>query len=314
MYKKMLVPLDGSQLAEVVFPYASELTGSLDLETVILHVCTPDERASSTMQQAYVDTRAKIVRHQSEVVKKNLGLQSKGKELEVRGELTVGYPADEILRYASENKIDLILMATHGQSGIKRWSISSVTDKVLRASKVPVFLVRAEVSYKTAYDKWPRKTFLVPLDGSKYAESVLPHIEILAKERGVEPIKVVLLTVCHIPNITADYAQASLQYGWQEYVNQVMFSIMKADEQYLVEIEKRLKDTGLKVTSRVVNGNPIQKIVEFTNNNPFSIVVMATHGHSGYVHWAYGNVVEKVLHGISSPMLLVRCSKLSKHI
>ena len=65
-------------------------------------------------------------------------------------------------------------MATHGRSGIRRWIMGSVADKVLRASKVPVWLVRAGIPEEIVYVKWPKITVLVPLDGSELAESLLP--------------------------------------------------------------------------------------------------------------------------------------------
>lgn len=306
MYKRMLVPLDGSQLAEVVFPYAKELAGRLDLEVIILHVCTPEERALTTMHRAYVERMAENVRRQSIEVQQRTGFQSGGKAIEERGDLVIGYPAEEILRYTNENEVDFILMATHGYSGIKRWTISSVVDKVLRSSKVPVFLVRAEVTYETVYDKWPRKTLLVPLDGSKYAESVLPHIETLVKQRGVEPMDVALLTVCERPSIPSNLSEVSQIYGWEEYIDQVTSSLKKMCEQYLAGIERRLKDSGLKVTSRILMGNPAHKIIKFTHRNPFSLIIMATHGHSGYVRSDYGSVADKVLRRASSPVFLVR--------
>ena len=111
----------------------------------------------------------------------------------MRGELAIGYPAEEILRYTEENDVDLIMMASHGLSGVRRWVLGSVADKVLRASGVPVWLVRAGVTEEIAYDKWPSKTILVPLDGSELAEAVLPHAEAVAKQRGAEIIEIVLL-------------------------------------------------------------------------------------------------------------------------
>ena len=116
----------------------------------------------------------------------------------------MGYPPDEILRYADENDVDLILMATHGRTGPKRWTMGSVADKILRASKVPVWLVRALIPDETPYDKWPSKTMLVPLDGSELAESVLPHAEALAKQRDTKLLEVVLLRVCE-PTVAPSY-------------------------------------------------------------------------------------------------------------
>ena len=142
MYRRILVPLDGSELAEVVFTYAKELAGRLDVEVLLLHVATPEEREFIPMHRSYIEHAADIVRRELQEVQERTGIKpgAKPKPVEARGELAIGYPAEEILRYAEESNVDLILMATHGRSGLKRWSMGSVADKVLRASKVPVWL------------------------------------------------------------------------------------------------------------------------------------------------------------------------------
>jgi nucleotide-binding universal stress UspA family protein len=215
----------------------------------------------------------------------------------------VGHPAEEILRYADENDIDLILMATHGRSGIRRWAMGSVADKVLRASEVPVLLVRAGIPEKSAYDEWPRGTLLVPLDGSELAESVLPHIEALAKQRGAELVDVVLLRVCEPPAVPSDYAGMLVSPEvWQEATER----LRQDAEQYLARVEKRLQGAGLRVRSEVLVGYPADQIVDYANRTPFNLVVIATHGRSGISRWARGSVAEKVLVGVSSPILMVR--------
>ena len=312
MYNRMLVPLDGSELAEVVFNYAKELAGRLDLDVIFLHVYRPEEGELIPMHRAYVERAAEIIRRQSEEVQQKTGGPPRAKAVEVRGELAVGHPAEEILRYADENDIDIILMATHGRSGIRRWAMGSVADKVLRASKVPVWLVRAGIPEEIVYDKWPRRTMLVPLDGSELAESVLAHVEALAKQRGAKLVEVVLLQVCEppvIPYISADYlpgmTPVSSRLTWQELEHETARSTAVA-EQYLAEVEKRLKDVGLGVRSEVLLGNPADQIVDYANRNPFNLIVMATHGRSGLSRWAYGSVAEKILLGVSSPIFLVR--------
>jgi len=314
MYAKMLVPLDGSKLAEVVFPYAKELAGRLDLDLVFLHVCSPEESEFAPVHRAYVQQACEIVRRESEEVQEKTGVQPGGKAVEARCELAVGQPAEEILRYADENNIDLILMATHGRSGIGRWALGSMADKVLRASKVPVWLVRAGISEEIVYDKWPRITILVPLDGSGLAESVLPHVEALAKQRGAELVDVVLLRVCEPPIISSDYPEAIMPLSWEEHVEQVMAWGKQAGEHYLAGVEKRLTDAGLKVRSEVLvgktpAGNPADEIIDYASRNPFNLIVMATHGRSGLSRWAYGSVAERVLQGASSALFLVRPTK-----
>lgn len=306
MYRKMLVPLDGSQLAEVVFPYAKELAGRLDLEIILLHVYSPAERESGAMHRAYIDRVTDIIRRQSEEVEGRMGVQPEKKAVHVQGEVAEGYPAEEILRYADKNDVDLILIATHGRSGVRRWAMGSVADKVLRASKVPVWLARAGIHEEIVYDKWPKRTVLVPLDGSELAESVLPHAEALAKQRGAELVEVVLVRVCEPPVIPADYPEASMSLSWEEHVEQVVAKFRHACEQYLAEVEKGLKDAGLEVRSEVLVGKPGNEIVDYVNRNPFNLIVMSTHGRSGLGRWAYGSIADKVLHGVSSPIFLVR--------
>lgn len=307
----MLVPLDGSELAEVVFAYAKELAGRLSLDVTLLHVCSPTEQELAPMHRSYTEHMAGIVKLQVEAIQKKVGIQPGSKEVETRGELAVGYPAEQILSYADENDIDLILMATHGRSGIRRWAIGSVADKVLRASKVPVWLVRAGIPEEVVYDEWPRRTILVPLDGSELAESVLPHVETLAKQRGAELVDVVLLRVCDPPIISSDYPEAIMPLSWEEHVEQQMAWCKRASEKYLAGVEKQLKDAGLKVRSEVLVGNPpldnpANEIIDYANRNPFNLIVMATHGRSGISRWAYGSVAARVLLGVSSPLFLVR--------
>lgn len=307
----MLVPLDGSELAEVVFAYAKELAGRLSLDVTLLHVCSPTEQELAPMHRSYTEHMAGIVKLQVEAIQKKVGIQPGSKEVETRGELAVGYPAEQILSYADENDIDLILMATHGRSGIRRWAIGSVADKVLRASKVPVWLVRAGIPEEVVYDEWPRRTILVPLDGSELAESVLPHVETLAKQRGAELVDVVLLRVCDPPIISSDYPEAIMPLSWEEHVEQQMAWCKRASEKYLAGVEKQLKDAGLKVRSEALVGkpplgNPANEIIDYANRNPFNLIVMATHGRSGISRWAYGSVAARVLLGVSSPLFLVR--------
>ena len=306
MYKRMLVPLDGSELAEVVFTYAKEIAGRLDLDLTLLHVCVPGERELASMHRAYVERAAELVRRQSEDVQRQTGIESGGRVLEARAELAVGHPAEEILRYADENDIDLILMATHGRSGVRRWAIGSVADKVLRSSKVHVWLARAGIPEETVYDKWPSRTLLVPLDGSELAESVLPHVEALTKQRGAESVEVVLIRVREAPFITVDYPEASMPLTWEEHVEHIKSSFKDGCERYLQGVAKRLSDAGLNVRSDVLMGEPADEIISYATKHPFNLIAMSTHGRSGPKRWAYGSVADKVLHGVTSPIFLVR--------
>ena len=306
MYKKMLVPLDGSELAELVFSYASDLGASLGLDLVLLHVVSPHERDSLPLHRAYLERAAEVLTRQSEELQGKAGIQPRGEGVTARGELAMGHPAEEILECAVTHDIDLILMATHGRSGIKRWALGSVADKVLRVSKVPVCLVRAGIREDIIDEKWPSTTMLVPLDGSELAESVIPHVEALAKQRGPELVDVVLLRVCEPVVVPSDYPPTP-SMTWEEHKEHEVLRPKTECEEYLVGVQKRLEGLGLRAQSVVLQGKAADEITEYCRKNPANnLIVMSTHGRSGISRWAYGSVADRVLHGICSPIFLIR--------
>ena len=308
MYKRILVPLDGSELAEVVFTSAKELAGRLNLEVILLYVGSPALHEFTPMHQAYIERAAEIIKHQAQEVQQRTGIPPDGKPIEAYGKMTEGYAAEEILRFADENSIDMIMMATHGRSGRKRWVMGNVADKVLRASKVPVWLVRTGVPEEVPYDQWPKRTLLVSLDGSELAEAVLPHAEALTQQRGTEPVDVILLRVCEPPAAPSYYAPelTGVPLNWGEYLDQEVARCKEVAKAYLGGLEKRFKDIGISVQSAVLVGKATDEIVDYANKHPFTLIVMATHGRSGLSRWVYGSVADNVLTGVSSPILLIR--------
>ena len=149
------------------------------------------------------------------------------------------------------------------------------------------------------------RTIVVPLDGTKKGESVLPHVEALAKQEGAELVEVVLVRVCETPVVSADYPEAAMPLSWGKHVENEIARHRRTGERYLVEIEKRLKDAGLRVRSEVLLGNPAEEIVKYVNRNPCNLVAMATHRRSRFIRWLYGSVADKILRRAQSPIYLV---------
>lgn len=305
MYKRVLLPLDGSELAEVVFSYAKELAARLGVDLVLLHVVSPHERDLVPLHRAYVDRAAEILRHESQELQKKAGIQPRGGGVAAQGEVAVGHPGEEILNCALRHDIDLILLSTHGRSGIKRWALGSVADKVLRVSQIPVWLVRAGVREEIVHDKWPTRTILVPLDGSQLSESAIPHVEALVKQLGPELVDVVLLRVCEPPVVASDYPPTA-GLTWEEHKEHEMARPTTVCDEYLAGVQKRLEGLGIRARSVVLQGKAADEIADYANKNPVNLIVMSTHGRSGISRWAYGSVADKVLLGVCSPVFLVR--------
>ena len=313
MYQRMLVLLDGSELAEVVLPFAKELAARLNLEVILLQVYGPMGRDFVPVHRAYIERAADKIKRQVKDIQNALDIPPDERKVKVRAELADGYYAEEILRFAEEKAVDLILMASHGRSGIRRWRMGSVADKVLRASKVPVLFIRAGVEDAVPYDEWPSKTILVPLDGSETAESALPHAESLARQRATEPVTVNFIRACDPPIAPSYYSPelSGVPLNWGEFMEQEMALSKQSAAEYLDKIAKQFEDNGIKTQSAVLVGKAADEIIDYASKNPFSIIVMTTHGRSGLSRLVFGSVTESVLQAVSNPILLTKTGQAS---
>ncbi len=300
MYKKMLVLLDGSKLAEIVFIYARELAGRLNLDLDLLSVVNPEEEEQLPMRQAYIEHMAEALQKQCETVRNASGCKPGEKAIEARGKVVIGYPADEILRYAAENDMDLIMLSSHGRSGIRRWGLGSVADKVIRATNVPVWMVPAQIKEEIIYDKLPQRTILVPLDGSKSAEEVIPHVLTLARQRGAESQILVI-------NVYKPVTLLDITWGEPEEIRDRDSSINKiASQKYLEGIVKQFQAEGLKARAVQLTGDPAEEIIKYVKDNTPQLIAMAIRPHSGFSEFALGHVPEHLLYNLKSPIFIVR--------
>ncbi len=144
---------------------------------------------------------------------------------------------------------------------------------------------------------------LVPLDGSKLAECVLPHVENVAKGCGVS--EVVLLRICEPPSILSDYPE-SMPRSWNENVSKMTKHMENQCSLYLGEIEKQLKDSGLYVRTESRLGDAAAEIVDFADKNEIDLIIMASHGRSGPSRWAYGSTADKVLRSTCVPVMVIK--------
>lgn len=144
MYKRVLVPLDGSELAEAILPFMEQVAGPLDVEVVLLHVIEPPS-AGEVIASAGVVSPDVWRMKELEAKQYLAGVEQRlgGKGLRVQRRLQLGRAADEIIAMATALGADLIAMTTHGHSGIARLLFGSVAEAVLRASSVPVLMFRA---------------------------------------------------------------------------------------------------------------------------------------------------------------------------
>ena len=294
MYEKILVPLDGSALAEAALPYAELLSGKLGSEVTLIYVHEASGVSNQSMSQFYLEKTVEVTKQGTERERPPCG----GPEIKVKSAVQVGNPAEEIVGYAGKEKSDLILMATHGQSGIRNWPLGNVAEKVVRSTNCPVMLIRANGAHT---ERVNISSVVLPLDGSKEGEAALPYIEQLASKVGT---RVILLQV-----LATGYV--GLGYTYAAYTEQQIASDSALAKDYLDKVSRGLRQSGIATESVVRLGDTAGEIIDFTDKVDADLVAMSTHGRSGVGRWVFGSVAERVLHLGNKPLLLVRAKKAS---
>jgi nucleotide-binding universal stress UspA family protein len=277
MYKKIVVPLDGSALAEVALPYAEEIAGKIGSELVLLSVLPAEENEEYHRHYSYMEKVVDITMRQV-----NKYTQDSGRgDCAVCTATRVGNPAEGILDFVDKGHLCLIVMATHGRSGLTRWAIGSVADKVVRSTtRQPLLIIRAKGEHADVRAKRIFKKALVPLDGSPESEAVMPMITTMA---GSLQMEVTLLRI--VPRMNHDLAGI---------------------ETYLQNWCSRLGQSAITARYEVKAGSPADCIIDLADESACDLVAMSTHSNSMGTIWPLGSVTQKVLLAGNTPLLLVR--------
>ncbi len=277
MYQTIVVPLDGSKLAEVALPYAEEMAAKAGCNVVLLSVLESEEVAE---YQKYLGYIKKLVTATKRHAEKYMG-EALGKTVNVGTATRRGSPAEAILEYVSKGPFSLIVMATHGRSGVGRWAVGSVADKVVRAStRQPVLLIRAKETRSDVREKRILKKALVPLDGSAGSRAVIPCMREIASKLEME---ITLLQV--MPNTNHSFSDA---------------------ERYLQTVVSMFEEKGIKAACEVRVGSPADVIIECADELAIDMVAMSTRGKTSIGPWPLGSVAQKVLLAGNTPLLLVK--------
>jgi nucleotide-binding universal stress UspA family protein len=296
MYEKILVSLDGSLLSESILPYAGFLAAKLNVPVELLHVIDVDMlKPSRPGAEARQREILSAEREKSGAYLKKIA-QSLGASVKASWLIESGKPADVIVDKAAGSKRTLIAMTTHGRSGVNRWLLGSVADKVLHAAANPLLLIRAkETAVKVATA--PLKRILVPLDGSELAETVIPDAADLAQKIGLE---IVLMRIFGFP--TPVFAE---DYG--PYVEELWADLETEARNYLDEKARQLLAQGLTQVSTIAEaGFAEEKIIDLARQRADCLIAMCTHGRSGMNRWVMGSVTDRVVRHSGDPVLIVR--------
>ena len=286
----VLLPLDGSDLSAGALPYAEALARVTRAKLIVLTVWEGiDNELGSTFPSMALDVQEKAQAHFEEYL---ATAQANISGVEVETLVRTGRPADEIAKVAEDAGARLIVLATHGRSGLSRWAYGSTAGHVLRNGAVPVLAVGPHALEKPEQDKTIRH-IMCPLDGSDHSAAALPVATGLARQLGarISLVRIVRWAAQAYPYTLPD-----------AYVPQVDDELEEGAKAYLRKMEERIE--GVERSAFVVRGSVAEGLFEFIDKEAVDLVVMTTHARSGIARMTLGSVAERLLHG-TAPVLMI---------
>ncbi|MFD1648064.1 universal stress protein [Haloarchaeobius litoreus] len=281
MFEQILVPTDGSECATSAVGYAEDLASHYDATVHVLSVL--DSRsAENAPEQEQSGSRA-------EAIVDEAGAEVSEADLPVERAVRSGVPYRVILEYVSDADIDIVVMGTHGRTGVERYLLGSVTEKVLRRSDVPVLTVRDTADGSVHY---PYESVLIPTDGSAAAEAAADVGLDVAGRYGSR------LNVVSIVD--------AFSMGLDVRSELMTDALEEAAEEAVDSIADRADDSVAGVETAVGYGRPYKKLRRYIEDNDVDLVVMGTHGRTGLERYLLGSVTEKIVRTSPVPVLTIR--------
>jgi len=324
MFRHILVPLDGSPRAEQALPVAARIARATGGKITLLRVANqpltfaPFPAASAWAVEATIDADIEADKQYLERVKSLNTLIN----IPIETEVMFGHPAASIVTTAESRHFDLIVMCSHGYTGMKRWMLGSVAEKVAHYAAIPVLLLREHwptLADTPSFGEGPVRA-LVPLDGSARAkEALAPAAFLVSALSSPAPGTLHLTRVVSLPateKFTTAEREAMLHKAKQylsktrEHIHEGHVAAEVAKMPHAITWSVTVNDdiaTGIIHAAETGEGIAGASAPERCN-----VIVMATHGYHGLQRWSMGSVTDRVLRASKLPVMIVRPADMVK--
>lgn len=294
--KKILMPTDFSNNANQALRYAVMLVDKFECQLILFHVVPlhgEDPNAPGShfpdLQEFYrqLETHAKDRMREIKIAHAPLAVD----EVTVRGIS----PAEQIVGYAAENGVDLIVMGTHGRSALAHFLVGSVAENVVRHATCPVITVAHQE--EEIFEPPRLKRLLVPIDFSEHARAALPHVVIFAQNFDAE------IELLHV----IDQRVYPSFYGTE--AESLMRLYPELMDKSIAELKSFAGDDipeDLQIEFTVREGNPQSEIIRYADKQDVDLIMMGTHGLSGLEKVLIGSTAEKVVRRAECPVFVIK--------
>ena len=298
MFNRILLPLDRSALAECVLPHAIALARAFESQVTLLHVMeTPREarwrRAMDPLNWQIRKTEATTYLHEVDLRLQAAGLLTETHILE-------GFAAEQVIGFSDTQTSQLIILSSHGQSGLSYWGVSSVVQKIVLRARTSVMIVRAAQSMAPDATGLHYQRILVPMDGTQRAEHILPAAATLARAHDAQIMLVHIVQKPVIPRRTPPSREDV------ELADQLVARNQTEATQYLDQLWARI--TGKVETRVLVSDHLAAALHAAVEQEKTDLVLLSAHGYSSQTRGLYGDVVSNLItHGMT-PLVIIQDS------
>lgn len=290
----VIVPLDGSELSERAIQPATALASAFDAELHLIHVL------AGPAFSGLAPTRPLRDRTSARQYLDDLADQAPA-GLRVCAGVLEGDPVDRILQLTQARAGAIVVMCTHGRHALGRLAFGSVADRVMREAAVPVVLIGAsEAAQHSAI-----RTVIVPLDGSKLAEAVLPLATDVAASTGAMLSLVRVVDQPAEPAHLLDVGDPDIWYRSAELARELEAQALGGARAYLERTAERLRRAYSNTSWEVRTGRPANELTRAAETSPAPLIMLATHGRGGLRRWALGSVTIEVVRRGRAPVLVL---------
>lgn len=298
MYRKIMVPTDGSGFDRKAILVALRLAERCGAKACLVRVVSSGaylgtEAVTNRMASANVSS----AEHRAALGELDaLGSECRStSHAEISVDLEEGPAADVLERYARRNEIDLIVISSHGRRGLARLSLGSVTDSLIRETRIPILVVKPNASYLTPEVSQEFHRIIVPLDGSSLAERILTHIVPLAKLEGKE------ITLVHVLAPLDGWGEKgdarALPWWNKKIAGARAYLSRRADE-------ARLQGVAAKI--EVLTGDKVaEAITDYARREGADLIAIATHGRGGVARVVRGSVADELVKSAQCSLLVL---------
>jgi nucleotide-binding universal stress UspA family protein len=302
MIQHILVPLDGSPLAEGSLQHAQAVARAFDARITLLRVQEPNARIADSVTSRL--RRAECTCYVEALAKR---LCAGG--LHAVGVATEGDPTEEILRVVRDGGVDLLVLCTHGRRGPADPVAGATALKVLARTHVSVLLTRADAPASPAEAEVHYRRILVPLDCSQRAHWALLEAVPLARAQGSE------LLLAHVVS-TPPFARRTPPSPEElALARQLKEGDRRLAEAYLADLGRMLGESGLSVrTVLLESAHVVQTLEQVAREEDVGLVVVSAHGSSGMAPWPYGSVANRLIHYGAKPLLVLQDATIERRV